>query len=307
MSRGHDFADHRHGHLERRLAAEVEADRRAQLGKVALREPGRLSAVRSARAGVVARPAGRHRARRGQGGHQGGVVELHVVAADGDGGPGVQADRGQGLVGGFAAIGDVFQGRRRGRALGADQERLEAGLSPEAGHRQGGRVAAQHDQAGDRIEGALEGSGPQGLGLLDTQSLQAVADPEGRRPGLGQVQQGAGRRVVGFDLLDQDLDPRAAQQADVRPGAAVAIDEAPRLAVGQAGRAWTSTSASMQPPDKKPETIFSPNTICAPIGRGPPPPSPVMVARAAGPRDSAIAKAGRASSAMPCMGQGRVV
>src|SRR3990167_2381972 len=59
----------------------------------------------------------------------------------------------------------------------------------------------------------------------------------------------------------------------------------------------------MQPPDRKPETICAPNTICVPIGRGPPPPSETIVARAAGPRESASDRAGRASSTMPCIGQ----
>jgi len=53
--------------------------------------------------------------------------------------------------------------------------------------------------------------------------------------GAPQRQQRADRGVIRGDLLDHHLDPGAAEQADVRPGAAGAIDQPPRLAVGEAG------------------------------------------------------------------------
>ena len=60
-------------------------------------------------------------------------------------------------------------------------------------------------------------------------------DPGGRPAcGPGLEEDGEGQ-VRGVEAFGQDLDPRAAQQADVRPGAALAIDKAPGLAVGEAG------------------------------------------------------------------------
>ncbi len=45
------------------------------------------------------------------------------------------------------------------------------------------------------------------------------------------MKKGLGRPVVGFDPLDQYFDTRPAQQADIGPGTAFAIDQATRSAI----------------------------------------------------------------------------
>ncbi len=67
-------------------------------------------------------------------------------------------------------------------------------------------------------------------------------------------------------------------------------------------------SASMQPPDRKPDTTTDDSSIWAPAGRGPPPRTVYKVTRAAVAFAAAVARiAGRMSSARPNMGHsGRV-
>ena len=60
-----------------------------------------------------------------------------------------------------------------------------------------------------------------------------VASPQRRAAKAAEVQQGLCRRIVGRDPLAQQLDARAAKQGYVGPGTALAVDQAPRLAVFQ--------------------------------------------------------------------------
>jgi len=175
--------------------------------------------------------------RRGQGHRQGGVVQLRLVGGHGHGGERVEADGGHGGGRFLAAVGEAGQGGGRLRALGPHQGGLAAHLPAQGGDGQGRGVGAQHHQAQRRLIEAAERPLP-GLRRLvgwGAATAQPVRRPARRDAPALQVQQGQSRGVVRGDALQQDLDARAAQQADVGPGAALAIDQPPRLAVGQAG------------------------------------------------------------------------
>jgi len=163
------------------------------------------------------------------------VVGFRLVGGDRHRRPAVEADRGQRL---FRLVAQVVHLERR-RRLGAfrpHQGGLEAGLYAEPGDRQRGGIAAQHHQLRHGLVGAAERLVPRrrrALRRIAGASL-AVAEPGGRRPRIAQLQQPPDRRVVGGDPLDQDVDPRAAEQPDVGPRTAGPVDQAPRLAVRQA-------------------------------------------------------------------------
>ena len=56
-----------------------------------------------------------------------------------------------------------------------------------------------------------------------------------RVAGVHRGEHGPDLSVIGAQALELDLDPRAAEQADVWPGAALAIDQSARRAIGETG------------------------------------------------------------------------
>jgi len=164
------------------------------------------------------------------------MVGLGLVGRHRDGGPAVEPDGGQRLGRRVAQVADL-EGRRRFGALRAHQRGLVAGVRAQPRDRQRGGIAAQHHQLRHRLEGAAERALPRRRRALRriADATVPIADPLGRRARVPQRQQPRDRGVVRRDPLDQDIDACAAEQADVRPGAAGAVDEPARLAVGQAG------------------------------------------------------------------------
>ncbi len=136
----------------------------------------------------------------------------------------------QGLAGLIAAVGDACKRRGLHRALWPHQGGFPAGLGAQGGDRQGGGIGPQHDQARRRLE-ALAERPPPGRGRLVDRAAgaaDAIAQPQGRRARLSERQQAHGDRRSRFcrrDPLKEDLHPRSAHQADVGPGAALAIDQ----------------------------------------------------------------------------------
>jgi len=164
------------------------------------------------------------------------VVRLGLVGGHRDGRPAVQTHRRQRLGGLVAQVGDLERRRRLG-SFRAHQGGLESGVRAQPGDRQRGRIAAQHHQLRHGLEAAAEGAVPGRRRALRriAGAPAPVADPLRGLARVAKGEQPPNRRVVGRDPLDQDVDPRATEQPDVRPWAAGPVDEAARLAVRQAG------------------------------------------------------------------------
>ena len=223
-----DLSQDGDGHLPRRLAANVQADRRVEAADRRGRETRCLQLGRAFRRAATRAQGADVEGGRRQGGGQGGAVQVGVVAGHGHRRPGVQADGGEGLGRIFASIGDSGDRRRIGRAARPDKKRLPAGLGAQRSHGQGGRVSAQHHEARARFVQSSEGARPIRRRVVKraARAPRPIGEPQRRRARVGEGEQAVGRRVSRRDPLQQDLDARTAHQADVGPGTTLAIHQA---------------------------------------------------------------------------------
>tara|TARA_R100000935_G_scaffold48554_1_gene73185 strand:- start:56603 stop:57118 length:516 start_codon:yes stop_codon:yes gene_type:complete len=158
------------------------------------------------------------------------------MGGDGYGGPGIEAYGAERLSGFIPTIGNLGQGRRLRRTLGPDQGGLEARLPAQGGDGEGRRVRAHDHKPRDGVIVPANGALPR-PGFLGRRAEppDAIAQPDaGSALILGGKEIGQ-RGIVARHLLQEDLDPRAAQELNVRPGAALAIDQGARRAVLKTG------------------------------------------------------------------------